>query len=279
MKIATWNVNSLNVRLPHLLQWLADAQPDVVALQELKLVDEVFPHAALAEAGYAAVSNGQKTYNGVALLARAPLTLEDVSRDLPGFEDLQKRVIAATVGDLRVVSVYVVNGQSVGSGPSLWLASRRRVSALVLHTPLLSGLRVLIPPSQGFCSVGGCCSPVCMYALCDAFPNLKRIRRVSAPVLLVHGTADRTVDCSHSLTLYERIPQQHRREPYIIDGAGHENVVDFDVNGYFSRVTAFLRSVPQQDATSTTAASGPNAALSAIPPPDFGYNEMGEMRS
>ena len=115
MKIATWNVNSLNVRLPHLLQWLADAQPDVVALQELKLVDEVFPHAALAEAGYAAVSNGQKTYNGVALLARAPLTLEDVSRDLPGFEDHQKRVIAATVGDLRVISVYVVNGQSVGS--------------------------------------------------------------------------------------------------------------------------------------------------------------------
>ena len=115
MKIATWNVNSLNVRLPHLLQWLTDAQPDVVALQELKLVDEVFPHAALAEAGYAAVSNGQKTYNGVALLARAPLTLEDVSRDLPGFEDHQKRVIAATIGDLRVISVYVVNGQSVGS--------------------------------------------------------------------------------------------------------------------------------------------------------------------
>ena len=115
MKIATWNVNSLNVRLPHLLGWLADAQPDVVALQELKLVDEVFPHAALAEAGYVAVSNGQKTYNGVALLARAPLTLEDVSRDLPGFEDHQKRVIAATIGDLRVISVYVVNGQSVGS--------------------------------------------------------------------------------------------------------------------------------------------------------------------
>lgn len=115
MKIATWNVNSLNVRLPHLLQWLADAQPDVVALQELKLVDEVFPHAALNAAGYTAVSNGQKTYNGVALLARSPLTLEDVSRDLPGFEDHQKRVIAATVGDLRVVSVYVVNGQSVGS--------------------------------------------------------------------------------------------------------------------------------------------------------------------
>lgn len=115
MKIATWNVNSLNVRLPHLLGWLAEAQPDVIALQELKLVDEVFPHAALNEAGYVAVSNGQKTYNGVALLARAPLVLEDVSRDLPGFEDPQKRVIAATVGGLRVISVYVVNGQAVGS--------------------------------------------------------------------------------------------------------------------------------------------------------------------
>ena len=115
MKIATWNVNSLNVRLPHLLQWLADAQPDVVALQELKLVDEVFPHVALAEAGYSAVSNGQKTYNGVALLARAPLVIEDVSRDLPGFEDPQKRIIAATIGGVRIVSAYVVNGQSVGS--------------------------------------------------------------------------------------------------------------------------------------------------------------------
>lgn len=115
MRIATWNVNSLNVRLPHLLAWLADAQPDVVALQELKLVDEVFPHAALAEAGYSAVSNGQKTYNGVALLARAPLVIEDVSRDLPGFDDPQKRIITATIGGVRVVSAYVVNGQSVGS--------------------------------------------------------------------------------------------------------------------------------------------------------------------
>lgn len=115
MKLATWNVNSLNVRLPHLLGWLAEAQPDVVALQELKLVDEVFPHEALAQAGYQAVSNGQKTYNGVALLARAPLVLEDVSRDLPGFDDPQKRVIAATIGGLRVISVYVVNGQAVGS--------------------------------------------------------------------------------------------------------------------------------------------------------------------
>lgn len=115
MKLATWNVNSLTVRLPHLLDWLRAAEPDVLALQELKLVDEKFPFAALEAAGYAAVANGQKTYNGVAILARAPLVPEDVSRDLPGFADEQRRVIAATVAGIRVVSVYVVNGQSVGS--------------------------------------------------------------------------------------------------------------------------------------------------------------------
>lgn len=115
MKLATWNVNSLTVRLPHLLDWLREAEPDVVALQELKMVDEKFPHEALAAAGYVAVCNGQKTYNGVALLARTPLALEDVSRNLPGFDDEQRRVIAATVDGVRVVSVYVVNGQSVGS--------------------------------------------------------------------------------------------------------------------------------------------------------------------
>ncbi len=113
MKIATWNVNSLRVRLPHLLDWLATSAVDVVGIQETKLVDEVFPHDELAAAGYHAVHNGQKTYNGVALLSRLPIA--DVSRDLPGFEDEQKRVIAATVGDVRVINVYVVNGQAVGS--------------------------------------------------------------------------------------------------------------------------------------------------------------------
>lgn len=113
MKIATWNVNSLRVRLPHLLQWLADAQPDMVGLQELKCVDEVFPREAIEAAGYQCVSNGQKTYNGVAILARHPIT--EVSRDMPGFADEQKRVIAATVNGVRIVNVYVVNGQEVGS--------------------------------------------------------------------------------------------------------------------------------------------------------------------
>lgn len=115
MKLATWNVNSLTVRLPHLLDWLARAQPDVVALQELKMVDEKFPHAELAAAGYHAVTNGQKTYNGVALLTRLEYPFTDVQRDIPDFADEQKRVIAATINDIRVISVYVVNGQSLDS--------------------------------------------------------------------------------------------------------------------------------------------------------------------
>lgn len=113
MKIATWNVNSLRVRLPHLLEWLATAQPDLVGLQELKCTDEQFPHAELAAAGYHAVANGQKTYNGVALLSRLPIT--EVRHNLEDFEDEQRRVISACVGDLRVVNAYVVNGQALES--------------------------------------------------------------------------------------------------------------------------------------------------------------------
>ncbi|MBS0457625.1 MAG: exodeoxyribonuclease III [Proteobacteria bacterium] len=127
MKIASWNVNSLNVRLGHLLQWLADARPDVVALQETKLEDHKFPDTALAQAGYRSVFSGQKTYNGVAILARQPLA--DVQSGIPGFEDPQKRVLAATVGGVRVVDLYVVNGQAVGSEKYdyklRWLAALR----------------------------------------------------------------------------------------------------------------------------------------------------------
>jgi exodeoxyribonuclease-3 len=113
MKIATWNVNSLKVRLPHVLDWLAAHQPDVLCLQELKLEDGAFPAAELAAAGYQSACSGQKTYNGVALLSRLPLT--DVRRDIPGFDDPQKRVIAATAGGIRVVCGYFPNGQAVGS--------------------------------------------------------------------------------------------------------------------------------------------------------------------
>jgi exodeoxyribonuclease III len=113
MKLATWNVNSIKVRLPQLLDWLAAAQPDVVCLQELKTANDGFPLAALEGTGYACAVNGQKTYNGAAILARSPLA--DVAMDLPGFADEQKRVIAASVQGVRVVCVYCPNGQAVGS--------------------------------------------------------------------------------------------------------------------------------------------------------------------
>lgn len=113
MKIASWNVNSLKVRMAHLEAWLATAKPDVVALQEIKMEASAVPDAALAALGYRVVASGQKTYNGVALLARDQPT--DVVTDIPGFADEQRRVIAATIGDLRIVDLYVVNGQEVGS--------------------------------------------------------------------------------------------------------------------------------------------------------------------
>ncbi|MEN4903508.1 exodeoxyribonuclease III [Luteimonas sp. TWI1437] len=114
MKIASWNVNSLNVRLPHLEQWLRDAQPDIVGLQETKLEDAKFPDSALAALGYRSVFSGQKTYNGVALLARER-AIVDVQIGIPGFEDDQKRAIAATIDGVRVIDLYVVNGQDVGT--------------------------------------------------------------------------------------------------------------------------------------------------------------------
>ena len=113
MKLAAWNVNSLKVRLPHLSDWLAKAQPDIVCLQELKLEDAKFPRAEIEAAGYQAAVSGQKTYNGVAILSRAGLT--EVSTGIPGFADEQKRVIAATVAGVRSVCVYCPNGQAVGS--------------------------------------------------------------------------------------------------------------------------------------------------------------------
>jgi exodeoxyribonuclease-3 len=113
MRIASWNVNSLRVRLPQLADWLAANPVDAIALQELKLTDELFPHAEIRGLGYQAACYGQKTYNGVAILARrAP---EAVVTGIPGDDDPQRRVIAATVGGIRVVDVYVPNGQAVGS--------------------------------------------------------------------------------------------------------------------------------------------------------------------
>jgi len=113
MKIATWNVNSLAVRLPQVLDWLQAHQPDVLALQETKLSDDKFPHDALAAAGYQSVSFGQRTYNGVALLSRLPL--DAVQRNIPGFDDDQARVLAATVQGVRIIDAYFPNGQAPDS--------------------------------------------------------------------------------------------------------------------------------------------------------------------
>ena len=113
MKIASWNVNSLKVRLPHLCDWLATQSPDVVALQETKLEDAKFPQEQIAASGYRCVFSGQKTYNGVAILARDEP--RDVVCDIPHLEDPQRRILAATIGDVRIVNLYVVNGQEVGS--------------------------------------------------------------------------------------------------------------------------------------------------------------------
>lgn len=143
MKVASWNVNSLNVRLPHLGTWLGAAAPDIVALQETKLEDSRFPSDALRALGYHCVFSGQKTYNGVALLTREPV--HDVVTDIPGLDDPQRRILAASVGDpalashqqLRVVNLYVVNGQSVSSDKYAyklaWLAQVRDYLAAELQ--------------------------------------------------------------------------------------------------------------------------------------------------
>ena len=113
MKLATWNVNSLGVRLPQLLDWLAAHQPDAIVLQETKLTDEKFPQVEIEAAGYRAEWFGQKTYNGVALLTKTAAT--DVVRNIPGFDDPLARVITGSVDGLRIVGAYFPNGQAPGT--------------------------------------------------------------------------------------------------------------------------------------------------------------------
>jgi exodeoxyribonuclease-3 len=127
MRIATWNVNSLKVRLPHLLQWLAEHPVDVLCLQETKLTDDKFPVAEIEAAGYQVAFNGQKTYNGVAILSRRPM--QDVVRNNPHYPDEQQRLLAATIAGIRFICAYVPNGQAVGSDKYTyklgWLAGLR----------------------------------------------------------------------------------------------------------------------------------------------------------
>ena len=110
-KIATWNVNSLKVRLPQVLEWLEAVKPDVLALQETKVPDADFPLEAITQAGYQVVYSGQRTYNGVAIISRLPSS--DIITDIHGLEDPQRRVLAATIGDVRVINLYVPNGESL----------------------------------------------------------------------------------------------------------------------------------------------------------------------
>ncbi|KAL3907789.1 MAG: hypothetical protein SGPRY_010048, partial [Prymnesium sp.] len=114
----------------------------------------------------------------------------------------------------------VLYGQSVGSGPSVWLATKRHVRALVLHSPLASGLRSLIPQSEKTCSPNAFCSPLFMFATCDMFPNFKRIARV--------------LDISHTMQLHKNCPPEYRRDPYIVDGAGRETAIYSKINLHLS---------------------------------------------
>ena len=113
MKIATWNVNSLKVRLPQVLDWLAANESDVLCLQETKLTDENFPADEITAAGYHVVFSGQKTYNGVAIISTAEAS--DVITDVPGLDDPQRRILGVTINGVRILNLYVVNGQEVGS--------------------------------------------------------------------------------------------------------------------------------------------------------------------
>lgn len=127
MKLATWNVNSLKVRLPQVLAWVEQHRPDALCLQETKLEDAKFPHQDIAAAGYQVLCNGQKTYNGVAILSR--MAGSDCATAIAGYDDVQKRVIAATVDGVRVICAYVPNGENVESDKYQyklkWLAAFR----------------------------------------------------------------------------------------------------------------------------------------------------------
>ena len=112
-KIATWNVNSLRVRLTHVLDWINSHQPDVLALQELKLEDKHFPLEAFTDLGYQAAYSGQKTYNGVATLSKT--LIEDIVTDLPHLDDPQRRILASTINGIRVINLYVPNGSDIDS--------------------------------------------------------------------------------------------------------------------------------------------------------------------
>lgn len=144
VSIATWNVNSVNARLPNLLEWLAGAGPDIVLLQEIKCVDEAFPREAIEDAGYNVAVHGQKSYNGVAILSRAPI--DEAMPGLPGDDaDEQARYLEASIGGVRVATIYLPNGNPIGTDKFAyklgWMARLRRHAARLLEDdqPLVLG--------------------------------------------------------------------------------------------------------------------------------------------
>jgi exodeoxyribonuclease-3 len=145
MKIATWNVNSLKVRLPHLLRWLEDNPVDVLCLQETKLTDDKFPVAEINAAGYQVAFSGQKTYNGVAILSKLPIT--DVVKNNPRYADEQQRILAATIDGVRIICAYVPNGQAVDTDKYAyklaWLASLHEWLGEEMTAHAAGGLAIL----------------------------------------------------------------------------------------------------------------------------------------
>ena len=141
MKIATWNVNSMNVRQPHVVEWLQNHEPDVLVLQELKQITEKFPVDELKAIGYHSIASGQKTYNGVAVISKTPAS--DPVMDFPDLDDPQRRILASTIGGVRIVDLYIPNGSEVGSDKYAyklgWLAALRNFleAELLRHKKLV----------------------------------------------------------------------------------------------------------------------------------------------
>lgn len=138
--IATWNVNSLRVRLTHVLEWLATHKVDILAIQETKIPDPDFPIAEINQAGYQVIFSGQKTYNGMAILSRESAT--NIVTDMTDFADPQRRILAATIGEVRILNLYVPNGESVESEKYIykmnWLENMRKfIEAELVHYPKL----------------------------------------------------------------------------------------------------------------------------------------------
>ncbi|MBI1996830.1 MAG: exodeoxyribonuclease III [Deltaproteobacteria bacterium] len=154
MKLATWNVNSIKVRLPQVLEWLSAHQPDAFCLQETKTEDANFPATEIAAAGYEPVFSGQKTYNGIAILCRTKPN--DVTAGIPGFDDPQKRVISASVEGLRAICVYIPNGESVESDKYRykldWLARlpERAAFRTLIGLGLADSFRLFDQPEKSF---------------------------------------------------------------------------------------------------------------------------------